>query len=146
MLGTGVSATAGLGQIVNAGFGIANTMRQVYEHSLTPNSAKGNTNAGDINTASNCNTFYFYQMGIKEEYARMIDNYFTMYGYKVNTLKVPNINGRKHWNYIKTIGSIITGQAPNDAIIKLKEIFDNGITLWHNTDTFLDYSQENTIV
>ena len=29
---------------------------------------------------------------------------------------------------------------------KIKDIFDNGITFWHNPSTFLDYSQSNNIV
>ena len=27
---------------------------------------------------------------------------------------------------------------------KLKNIFDNGVTFWHNANTFLDYSQNNS--
>ena len=29
---------------------------------------------------------------------------------------------------------------------EIKTLFNNGITLWHNPATFLDYSQNNTIV
>lgn len=42
-------------------------------------------------------------MSIKQEYARVIDNFFNMYGYKVNDVKIPNITGRLNWNYVKTV-------------------------------------------
>ena len=103
-------------------------------------------NGGDITTSYNMNKFYFIKMSIKEEYARIIDNYFNMYGYKVNTLKVPNITGRQNWNYVKTIGCNIVGDIPQTHLQEIKEMFDSGITLWHNTSNFLDYSQSNNIV
>ena len=61
-------------------------MGQVYQHSMTPNTARGNTNGGDINVSSNANTFYFSKMSIKKEYARVIDDYFTRFRicYKTN--------------------------------------------------------------
>ena len=125
---------------------IANTIGQIYEHSLTPNSARGNTNAGDINTCAGNNTFYFYKMSIKQEYAKIIDDYFSAYGYKVNSYKTPNITGRTNWNYVKTIDANITGNIPQKDLQKIKDILNGGVTFWHNASTFLDYSQSNSIV
>ena len=69
-----------------------------------------------------------------------------MYGYKVNSVKIPNLTGRKNWNYIKTIGATIHGYFPDNDLKELKQMFDNGVTLWHNPNTFLDYSQSNNII
>ena len=68
-----------------------------------------------------------------------------MYGYKVNTVKTPNITGRTNWNYVKTIGANIEGDIPENDINELKTMFNNGITLWHKTNYYLDYSQSNNI-
>lgn len=143
MLATGGRALAGAGNIVSGSLGIASQIGQIYEHSLTPNSAKGNTNGGDINVSSNSNGFYFYKTSIKKEYAKIIDDFFSMFGYKVNSVKVPNITGRPNWNYVKTIDCNITGNIPQTDILAIKQIFDNGVTFWHNPSTFLDYSQNN---
>lgn len=116
---------------------------QIYEHSLTPNSARGNINAGDINTSSKKNGFTFYQMNIKQEYAKIIDNFFNMFGYKINEVKIPNITGRPNWNFVKTIDCNITGDFPQQDIQTLKNMFNNGVTFWHNSNTFLDYAQNN---
>ena len=87
------------------------------------------------------NTFSVYC--IKKEFAERIDKYFDMYGYKTNTLKIPNLNNRPNWNYIKTINANLIGNIPQNDLIAIKSFFDNGITLWHNPATYLDYSQNN---
>ena len=119
-------------------------MSEVYQHALTPYTARGNTNGGDINTCSGRNCFSFYKMCIKQEYARIIDDYFSMYGYKVNSVKIPNVTGRSTWNYVKTIDCNITGNIPQQDLQEIKNIFDNGVTFWHSPYTFLNYSATNT--
>ena len=126
--------------------GIADSLIARKQHELIPPQSRGNLNAGDVVTASGKNTFHFYKMSVREEYAKAIDGYFSMYGYKVNSLKVPNITGRTNWNYVKTIGANIEGDIPEDHLNEIKSIFNNGITLWHNSSTYLDYSQSNAIV
>ena len=132
--------------ILGGFFGIANTLAEVYQHSFNPIQASGNTNSGDVTYSMNKLTFTGYFMTVKNEYIQVIDQYFSAYGYKVNTYKLPNIYGRSNWNYVKTIGCNIIGDIPQNDIEKIKDIFNNGVTLWHNPSTFLDYSQNNTIV
>lgn len=124
---------------------IIRQMGQVNAQSLVPNSSRGNTNNGDIISADKTNTFYFYQKSIKPEYAAVIDNYFNMYGYKVNEIKVPNINTRQNWNYIKTIGANIIGSIPQDDLEEIKKLFNNGITFWHSPSAYLNYTLPNPI-
>lgn len=85
----------------------------------------------------------FTRYTIKKEFAKTIDDYFSMFGYKINQVKIPNINNRPNWNYIQTIDCNITGNIPETALLSLKAIFNNGLTLWHNPQTFLDYSKNN---
>ena len=132
--------------IASGVLGIANTLGQFYEHSFNTMQACGNVNSGDVTYGMGKLTFSGYFMTIKREYAKIIDDYFTMYGYKVNTLKTPNITGRTYWNYVKTIGCNIVGDIPQQDIEKIKDIFNNGVTLWHDPTKFLDYSQNNAIV
>ena len=123
--------------------GLADDMGQIYQHSLVPNTTRGNTNAGDINVASNNNGFYFVGKCITREYAEKIDKYFDCYGYATNTTKIPNLNNRPNWNYIKTIAINILANIPQNDLKEICDMFNNGLTLWHNTSTFLDYSQNN---
>lgn len=85
----------------------------------------------------------FTRYSIKRQFAERIDKFFDMYGYLTNSVKIPNLNNRPNWNYVKTIGANILGDIPQEDLQSLKDIFDNGVTLWHNSSTFLDYSQNN---
>ena len=126
--------------------GIANSLGQIYEHSFNTIQASGNINSGDVTYSLGKLTFSGYFITVKREYIECIDNFFNMYGYKVNTLKLPNINGRTYWNYVKTIGCNVVGDIPQTDIEKIKDMFNNGVTFWHDPSKFLDYSQNNTIV
>ena len=137
MQGSGVLSLAG---------SVANTMQQIRQAKMTPDQAKGNTNSGSITYSARKIGYQFCRMSIRYEYAKAIDDYLTQFGYKVNSLKVPNITGRRYWNYVKTIGANIEGNIPQDDMDEIKELFDRGITIWHDTSHYLDYTQNNTIV
>lgn len=126
--------------------GVANSVMQQKQHNMIPPTISGQLNSADVNVASGNNTFHFYKMSVKAEYARIIDDYFDMYGYKVNTVKIPNIRGRLNWNFVKTINCNITGSIPQKDMQKIKNMFNNGVTLWHNPATMLEYNQPNPIV
>ena len=143
LVATGVGTAAGVGLIAGGAGSILNTMKAVHEHSMIPPQTKGNTNTGDVAFASGSFEQPYYKMTIRAEYARMIDDYFTMYGYKVNRLATPNISKRPNWDYIKTIDANLEGDIPETDLGKIRDLFNKGITFWHNTSTFLDYSQNN---
>lgn len=144
----GISAIAqnGAMNILDFASDVANTMQKVKEAQMTPPQAKGNVASGDITFSQKESGFTWRKMSIRAEYAKMIDDYFTMFGYKTNRLKVPNINGRANWNYVKTKGCNIIGDIPQDDMQEIKTMFNRGVTIWHHANTFLDYSQSNAIV
>ena len=82
----------------------------------------------------------------KEEYARIIDDFFDMYGYKTCRVKTPNSNHRENWWYTKTVNANITGNVPNDAMNKIKQAYNDGLTFWKNPANFLNYSVSNGII
>lgn len=130
--------------------GLSNTLnvaKQIYEHKMLPDSAKGNINGADVNTANKQNGFYFYKKSINREFARIIDDFFTKYGYKVNRIKTPNIFGRQFYNYVKTIDAIVEGDTiPEKYLNEYREMLNKGVTFWHVPTQFLNYDVNNTIV
>lgn len=144
--GGAYGAIAGVGGGLNLLRSVADVVNQHYQASLTPDQAKGNANCGDINMAKTRFGFTFYPMSVKYEYAKICDDYLSMFGYKVNEVKIPNVTGRTNWNYVKTIGCYIKADIPQDDLNEIKSLFDKGITFWHNPSTFMDYSQSNAIV
>lgn len=146
MMATGGGALAGTGNIASGALSIANTLGSVYQHSLIPDSVSGNVNCGDVNFTLGLTNLEFKRMSIKNEYARIIDNYFSMFGYKINRVKVPNITGRSNWNYVKTIDCNFDGDIPQTDLNIIKTMFNNGVTLWHNPTTMYNYGNSNSIV
>lgn len=134
------------GGVIGLASSVANTMQQIKQAKMTPEQAKGNTNSGSIAYSNGEIGYRFNRMSIKSEYAKIVDDYWTAFGYKVNTLKVPNITGRRYWNYVHTVGANIEGNIPQGDMDEIKSLFDRGITIWHDTAHYLDYTQNNTIV
>ena len=139
-------AIGGTGSIISGVTGITSTLGTIYQHSRIPNQVFGNVNGGDVNFADSNINFTAYNRCIKAEYARIIDNYFTMFGYKVNTVKIPNITGRTYWNFIKTIDCNCDGDIPQEDLNTIKKACNSGITFWHNAANMYNYSLTNSIV
>ena len=123
--------------------GLASTANSVILATNRPPQAKG-TNSGTIDVASRTKDFYFRQMQISAEYAKVIDDYFDMYGYATRRVKVPNRSARPHWNYVKTNGCVLSGNAPADDVRKICGIYDNGITFWKSASEVGNYSLDNS--
>lgn len=95
-----------------------------------PDQAKGAT-TGVTQFALKNYDFGYMKMQISQEFARIIDGYFTMYGYQTNEVKTPNCTGRQSWNYVKTANANVTGHICFDDLARIKQIFNAGITFWH---------------
>lgn len=137
---------AGIGATVGIGSTIGNVLAEQHRASTTPPQAQGEANSADLTFTLKRNSISCYFMSVRREIAEIIDKYFSMFGYKVNIVKIPNITGRRNWNYVKTIGCNITGDIPQTSLAEIRGFFDSGITIWHNPATFRDYSQENNII
>lgn len=99
--------------------------------------------------------FYFKTVQICAEGARVVDDYFTMYGYNVNKVKVPNVRNyntcRKHFNYIKCREMSFHWElfmsegkgtsVPQYYMKKIISIYQNGITFWKNPNKVGRYDE-----
>lgn len=146
LMGTGAGALAGAGSVASGALAIGQTMGQVYQMSFTPTSAEGNINGGDINTCYKMNLFYFHKMSIKKEYAKSIDTYFDMFGYKVNRVGIPYKNHRENYWFTKTLEINIVGDLPMIDLQKIKECYNNGVTFWKTPANICNYNASNNIV
>jgi len=143
---TGAGTGVGIGMVAGGITGVGSSLSSVYTHSMTPDQSRGNTNAGDVQFSSRKMSFGVHKMCIRAEYARIIDEYFTMFGYKVNRVKTPNITGRSQWNFIKTIDCNVDGDIPQEDLETIRSACNSGITFWHNPANIYNYSLNNPIV
>lgn len=147
MMATGLGAIAGAGNVANGFLSVANSVGEIYAHSLQPAVMEGNINSGDVMFSCDNISFTAYQMSIKREYAEIIDNYFQMYGYKVNRVGIPLKNHRQKWWFTKTRGINIDSDTVRiEDIQKIKNIYDNGITFIRYPYTVANYSETNGYV
>ena len=124
---------------------VTNNLKSMYTPSIQADVCKGNTNIGNINCSKGLQQFNGCRMHVTKEIARVIDDFFTMYGYQTNKVKIPNISKRPHWNYVKTVDVNINGSLPCDDLNKICSIFDSGITFWKNGNEVGNYSLDNSI-
>jgi hypothetical protein len=135
-----------LAGIPNSFGSITNAMIARQQHERMVPQSQGSINSADLNFQNQNNEITFYKMSVKEEYAKVIDEYFDRFGYKVNRTEIPHITGRRNWNYVKTIDIKVRADIPQQDLQQFKNMFDNGVTLWHNPQTFMDYFQNNDII
>lgn len=109
---------------------VGNMIANVIEAKRIPDKAHGSFSSGVINIQNSSSGFEFKQMRIKTEYAKIIDEYFSRFGYKCSRIKTPNIKARRKWTYTKTIGCELNGNVPSDDLVKIKSVFDHGVTFW----------------
>lgn len=124
---------------------VASVLTQAYKASISADITKGNLNNGCVNVANNVQQFNGGRCSVSKEYAKMIDDYFSMFGYSVRRIKKPNRFTRPHWNYVKTIGATITGSVPADDMRKICQIYDAGITFWKRGSEVGRYDLDNSV-
>lgn len=131
------------GGIESIYYGVSSAVAQGYDKSHVPPQVHGQVQCDSLNAGTSRVEFTFYSMSIRKQYAKIIDNYFSMFGYATNDVKTPNRNSRPHWNYVKTIGCVLTGSVPSDDSKTICKIYDNGITFWKHGNEVGNYSLDN---
>ena len=99
-----------------------------------PDQSKGANNVGGVNYNMETMDFWIIHKRLHWGYVVKIDDYFTKFGYRVNSTGVPNLHTRKYWNYLKLDQPSVTGNMPVGDMRMIKQILSNGITFWHTTD------------
>lgn len=121
---------------------VGNSLAEAGKSAIDKGSTGGQAGT-DLLMSAGLKDFRFYNRHIRVEYARIIDEYFSMFGYKTNRVKIPNRNVRLNYTYTKTIACNVRGKIPADAIRKIKTIYDSGITFWKNASNVGDYTVSN---
>lgn len=133
------------GDIVGALSGVdkaLNTLGQFGDRRNYPNALEGQAGASTIWASLSRIGISVKKYEITAEYAKIIDQYFDRFGYKVARLGSVNTKSRTRWNYVKTAGVSITGPIPTDHLKLLEQIYDRGTTFWHDNNVG-DYTVAN---
>ena len=146
----GMASTFGVTTALSGANDIIDSAKEVYDHPFTPPQAEGNINGGDVTTIIGYNKFRIKKMTIKQEFARIIDDYFDRLGYKTNRIKVPNQTGRPYWNYVQIGDKESIGYSnnqsisvPPNAMSNINNMYRSGITIWHDHSSLGNYALNN---
>jgi len=140
------SVASGLGGAIATGASaVSDIVLQGYNASISADTLQGNTSSGGVNLSKTFGSIQGCRMSVSREYAKMIDDYFTRYGYAIKEIAQPNITSRKSFNYIKTCDCSITGFMPSDVAKQIADIHNRGVTYWHNHDEIGNFLVDNTL-
>ena len=79
-------------------------------------------------------------------HAKMIDDFYTMFGYPVRSIESPNLCARTKFTYIKTVGVIVKGSVPELVKQDLENKLNNGLRFWASTGDIGDFSVTNSVI
>lgn len=117
---------------------------QQYYQSI-PDSVVGTANSC-LMMAINNKFFKVLHKSVTKDYAQTIDNYFTMFGYRINKVKVPSMHNRRRFTYVKTLGCNVHGNMPASDARKIEEMFDRGVRFWVSDTAIGNYSSDNSLL
>lgn len=123
--------------------GLGGIMNDIALHGQAPMETSG-TQDGCLEIAMGTKDFNGVQYYLNPTDAKIIDDFFSAYGYATKKFKVPNRNVRPHWTYTKTIDCNLIGNAPADDVAKICGIYNHGITFWRNGSEVGNYSLDNS--
>lgn len=129
----------------------------INQATLQANPVHGSTSAGTIDAALDykyCFSLRQYQQ--RPDLMKTIDDYFSMFGYSINQIKLPLVASRKHFNYVKVVGDCgvvndLTNyklSIPASSMEFINDLFRRGLTIWKKHDEIGNYiyMSDNSIV
>lgn len=144
VISAGFSAASGnVGGAAMAAVGAAKTMSSTFDKQALPTTPINLVQCDALNLILTQVRFEFKNYCVNPEYAKKIDDYFSLYGYALHSVKVPNISSRPAWNYTKTQGCIIKGNCPASSKTFIENCFNKGIRFWKNPAKIGDYEMPN---
>ena len=125
---------------------VMNASNTINVAKMQPNIARGSRSAGNINLCEkNKMDFKFSTQTLLSEDLKKIDDYFTMFGYAINQIKVPEFKSRPNFNYVQIVGNIGYGNVPSKYMNIINQSCNKGVTIWHSHENLGNYDIDNSI-
>lgn len=133
------------GMLTSAVGGAVDVMTASYNASIAADRFSGTVSGSSIQYNNELDWCYYRRMSLQYQYARAIDNFFTMFGYTQNKIARPNRHARTRFTYVRTSGFNPMGNIPQDARRYISARYDAGIRFWvdHESNDFCNYTLDN---
>ena len=135
------------GNLLGVATGLAATVAEnTIDNFVRPEAGSTTVGSGssDIAFQTGQKRFTFHKMCINAQQAKMVDDYFSMFGYAQKHVAIPNMNARPHWTYLKTVGCMVEGRLPAHDKSQIEKIYDNGVRFWKSLDEMGNYALDNS--
>ena len=118
---------------------IASVGMQAFNKNETADTFKGKVIPGNPSIGLKRDNMEVFCYNADYNSLKRADDFFTYYGYRVETVKSPNNRSRSVMNYLKLKDCHIKGKLGVEATSVIKQIFLNGVRIWHSeVNTSLD--------
>ena len=149
-VGSAIASGAAAGGLLGAAIGGAgslagealNLIQEKIKYDALPDAVQGTANSS-ILMGINDKKFVIFHRRITEEYARIIDDYFTAFGYRVNVVKTPSMNNRPKFTYVQTYKCSVAGAIPASSARTIEKIFDKGCRFFKSLSEVGDLTLNN---
>lgn len=138
-VGAGIAAGGAIAGLAGEALSL---IEEKIKYDAMPDAVQGTANSS-ILMGINAKKFVIYHRHITGEYARIIDDYFTAFGYRVNVVKTPSMANRPKFTYVQTYKCGVNGSLPASAARKIESIFDHGCRFWRNLSEIGDLTLNN---
>lgn len=149
----GAALPIAAGLVVGGASAAGKVLANVEDAKKQPPAVHGNVTGTALYTIGN-KRLIAYIMTPHLEYIKIIDDYFSMYGYAINRVQTPVTMNRPHWTYLKTLGCIVLPNPPISPVDQglsaadckeIAAVYDKGITFWRYAAEVGEYYLDNTV-
>ena len=118
---------------------------QFDDMKISPATASGISGVG-LNYQNGRKDFSLITKTVDRIHAKMIDDYFSMFGYSIKKVDTPNVHARTAYTFVKTQGCVLHGNAPATVKATIAGLFDSGIRFWASQSNIGDFSTANPVI
>lgn len=130
--------TTNIGGAVSSLGNVANLLNQEKQSKQLPNQISGI----EPSIFDYMNFDHYIEFRIKtmdDSHKQQARNFWSTFGYPINEMTNVLTNTNSKFNFVKCVDvNILSPNIPSDYMKELKQIYDNGVTIWHN-ENFLNY-------
>lgn len=149
----------GMMQLGFAGGAAGGLYSEVTNAMHQPTTARGEVES-NVMFGTGVQGVHSQRVNVVASVAKQIDQFFDRFGYAVERIEAVNITSRPSWNYVKTQSAVAKSSnvaagstapftrgrgTPADALEVIGSALDSGVTFWHTTSGFGDFSQDNSL-
>lgn len=139
LLKTGVGAGVGIPMILSGAGSILGTLGTTANQLTNAIEPTGKVSSSYGNLLARKSGFEIIANRPTNMETKMLDDYFSMYGYVTNKVKIPNIKNRNNFNFVKCHDISNFRGVPPRAKTAMTNAFSKGVFIWHNLGQIGNY-------